>query len=274
MSVKISGKVYATVIQMQTQCQLDSLKILYQDDSLVAIHKPAALLVHRSPIDKRETQFAVQMTRDLIEQDVYPVHRLDKATSGLLLFALNKEAARNLSTQFMEHSLQKRYIALVRGWTQEHGEIDKPLLYKRDKYGDRDKQQPTEAQEAYTAYRTLAQCTLDKPLGKFAQQRYSLLQLSPKTGRKHQIRRHLNGISHPIIGDVNYGDRNHNHLFNDWRGYHRLYLAATALEFEHPLTQERITIQAPLQADFYQTLQALQLEHAIVPDLKPNNLFE
>ncbi|QKI88410.1 pseudouridine synthase [Thiomicrorhabdus xiamenensis] len=249
---------------MQTQCQLDSLQILYQDESLVAIHKPAALLVHRSPIDKRETQFAVQLTRDLIGQDVFPVHRLDKATSGLLLFALNKDAARHLSVQFMDHSLQKSYIALVRGWTQDYGEIDKPLLYKKDKYGDRDKQEPTEAQEAFTAYHTLAQTTLDKPLGKFEQQRYSLLALSPKTGRKHQIRRHLNGISHPIIGDVNYGDRNHNHLFNDWRGYHRLYLAATALEFSHPLTEQRTCIQAPLQNDFVQTLNALNLECAML----------
>lgn len=249
---------------MQTQCQLDSLKILYQDDSLVAIHKPAGLLVHRSPIDKHETQFAVQMTRDLIGQVVYPLHRLDKPTSGLLLFALTKESARHLSDQFMNHSLQKSYVALVRGWTPDHGEIDKALLYKKDKYGDRDKQQPTEPQPAFTEYWTLAQSTLDKTLGKFSQQRYALLQLKPKTGRKHQIRRHLNAISHPIIGDVKYGDRHHNHLFNEWRGYHRLYLAATSLTFEHPDNNQKMSIQAPLQNDFVETLRALNLDYAML----------
>lgn len=248
---------------MQTECQLDSFKVVYQDDYLVAIHKPAALLVHRSPIDRHETQFAVQMTRDLIGQEVFPVHRLDKPTSGLLLFALNKDSARHLSEQFMQHSLQKTYLALVRGWTEDHGKIDKPLMYKKDKYGDRDKREPSEAQEAFTSYQTLGQTTLNKPLGKFEQQRYSLVQLQPKTGRKHQIRRHLNGISHPIIGDVNYGDRKHNHLFNDWRGYHRLYLAATALEFTHPHTEQRVRIQAPLQNDFVATLQALNLDCAM-----------
>jgi tRNA pseudouridine65 synthase len=249
---------------MQTQCQLDSLKVLYHDEHIVAIHKPAALLVHRSPIDKHETQFAVQLTRDLIGQEVFPVHRLDKPTSGLLLFALNKESARHLGEQFTQHSLQKTYLALVRGWTAAQGEIDKALMYKKDKYGDRDKQEPTTAQEAFTAYQTLGQSTLDKHLGKFEQQRYSLLELRPKTGRKHQIRRHLNGISHPIIGDVSYGDRNHNHLFNDWRGYHRLYLAATSLAFTHPHTEQPIRIQAPLQNDFVETLSALNLDCALL----------
>jgi len=248
---------------MQTQCHIDSLKILYQDDSLVAIHKPAALLVHRSPIDKHETQFAVQMTRDLIGQEVFPAHRLDKATSGLLLFALNKDAARHLGEQFQTHSLQKTYLALTRGWAPENGTIDKPLMYKKDKYGDKDKQEPTEAQEALTEFTCLGQTTLDKTIGKFAQQRYSLLELRPKTGRKHQIRRHLNGISHPIIGDVKYGDRHHNHLFNDWRGYHRLCLAATSLTFKHPVSNQQMTIQAPLQNDFVATLQAINLDCAM-----------
>jgi len=248
---------------MQTECQLESFKILYQDDHIVAIHKPAALLVHRSPIDRHETQFAVQMTRDAIGQQVFPIHRLDKATSGLLLFALDSISARLLGEQFQNHSIQKTYLALVRGWSLPAGDIDKPLLYKKDKYGDRDKQEPSEPQDAFTAYETLGQTTLDKTLGKFEQQRYSLLKLQPKTGRKHQIRRHLNGIAHPIIGDVKYGDRHHNHLFNDWRGYHRLYLAATSLTFSHPHTEQSMTIQAPLQNDFVQTLEALDLSCAL-----------
>lgn len=249
---------------MQTLCDLQSFSVVYQDEHLVAIHKPAGLLVHRSPIDRHETQFAVQMTRDGIGQQVFPVHRLDKATSGLLVFALNSDSARILGEQFQTHRLQKNYLALVRGWSLPAGEIDKPLLYKKDKYGDRDKQEPTEPQEAFTEFNCLGQTTLNKPLGKFEQQRYSLLELHPKTGRKHQIRRHLNGISHPIIGDVKYGDRHHNHLFNDWRGYHRLYLAATTLSFIHPTTNQPINIQAPLQNDFVETLQALNLDCAML----------
>lgn len=159
--------------------------------------------------------------------------------------------------------MQKTYLALTRGWAPESGSIDKPLLYKKDKYGDRDKQEPAEAQQAHTDFTNLGQCTLDKTIGKFEQQRYSLLELRPKTGRKHQIRRHLNGITHPIIGDVKYGDRHHNHLFNDWRGYHRLYLAATSLRFIHPATEQPMTIQAPLQNDFVATLSALNLDCAM-----------
>ena len=248
---------------MQTLCDLQSFSVVYQDEHLVAIHKPAGLLVHRSPIDRHETQFAVQITRDTINRQVYPVHRLDKATSGLLVFALDSDTARILGEQFQTHSLQKTYLALVRGWTLPAGEIDKPLLYKKDKYGDRDKQEPTEPQDAFTEFTCLGQTSLDKTLGKFEQQRYSFLELKPKTGRKHQIRRHLNGISHPIIGDVKYGDRHHNHLFNDWREYHRLYLAATSLTFSHPHTNEPIKLQAPLQNDFVQTLHALNLDCAM-----------
>ncbi|MBF6058133.1 pseudouridine synthase [Thiomicrorhabdus heinhorstiae] len=254
---------------MQTQCQLDALQLIYQDESIVAIHKPAGLLVHRSPIDKHETQFAVQMTRDLIGQAVFPAHRLDKATSGLLLFALDSDSARDLGRQFSDHTLRKTYLALCRGWTQEYGMINKPLLYKKDKYGDRNKQEPSEPQAALTEYNTLAQGSLNIPLGKFPQQRYSLLQLQPQTGRKHQIRRHLNGISHPIIGDVSYGDRHHNHLFNDWRGYHRLYLAATSLEFTHPQSGQPMIINAPLQNDFHQTLSALNLASAVPEPSQP-----
>ena len=247
---------------MHTQCDLDSFEVVYQDDYLVAIHKPAGLLVHRSPIDKRETQFALQMTRDLIGQRVYPFHRLDKATSGLLVFALDSQTANAMQQQFAEHHVQKTYLALTRGWAQETGHIDRPLIYKKDKCGD-DGLQSEEPQEAVTDYRCLAQTVLDKPLGRFEQQRYSLVQLEPKTGRKQQIRRHLKHENLPIIGDVNHGDRHHNHLFWNWLGYHRLYLASTQLSFIHPVTLETMTLSAPLQADFQATLQALNLFDAV-----------
>lgn len=246
---------------MQTLCDLDSFKILYQDNGIVAIHKPAGLLVHRSPIDKHETQFALQMTRDAIGQEVFPIHRLDKPTSGLLLFALNKESARHLGQQIMAHEVQKTYLAISRGWANEQGVIDHALKYKKDKIADKHKKSDDIIQEAITNYRTLATTTVDKPLGRFPQQRYSLIELQPRTGRKHQIRRHLNHINHPIIGDVKYGDRHHNHLFDDWLGHHRLYLAATAYAFTHPTSQELITIKAPLEQSFAGTLAMLNLQY-------------
>lgn len=246
--------------RMHTECQLEELRLIYQDRQLVAVHKPAALLVHRSAMDRGETRFALQMTRDLIGQHVFPVHRLDKATSGLLVFALDPESARSLAAQFAQRQLRKRYLALVRGWPAAKGVIEKALMYRPDRLGDPDKQHPVDAQTARTRFRCLATTSLDQPLGRYARQRYALLQLEPETGRKHQIRRHLNHLSHPIIGDVNYGDRHHNHLFNRWRGYHRLYLAAVALHFRHPADGRPMALQAPLQNDFALTLTALGLD--------------
>lgn len=244
---------------MHTVCDYAALQVLYQDSELVAMHKPAGLLVHRSPLDRHETRFAVQMTRDLIGQRVYPVHRLDKATSGVLLFAKSPEAARVLQPQFSEHEVRKAYRALVRGWAPESGTMDQPLVYKCDAHGDAGRRQSSTPQSACTHFTRMATTALDKPLQRYPQQRYSLLDLRPITGRKHQLRRHLNRISHPIIGDVNYGDRHHNHLFAQWLGYHRLYLAACQLQFRHPSSGQIVTIHAPLQQDFVHTLQRLNL---------------
>jgi len=244
---------------MQTHCQLSNLSIVYQDDYIIAIHKPAGLLVHRSPIDKHETQFAVQITRDLVGKNVYPIHRLDKATSGLLLFALDSNTARLLSEQFSQHTIQKTYQAICRGWVDESGYIEHALKYKRDKIAEKLKREQLEPQSAETAYACLAQTTVNHTIGRYEQQRYSLVELKPKTGRKHQLRRHMVHIVHPIIGDVRYGDRHHNHFFNEWLGQHRLYLAATSLEFIHPHTLKPITIQAPLEDSFLYAQQKLNL---------------
>lgn len=242
---------------METHCDLDAFQVIYQDDAIVSIHKPAGLLVHRSPIDKHETQFAVQLTRNAIGQQVFPIHRLDKPTSGLLLFALNADAARHLSDQFMKHSITKTYLALCRGWAPENGHIDKPLKYQKDKLADKDKRTDTPLQDAFTYYERHATTQVKHNMGHFDFQRYSLIKLQPKTGRNHQLRRHLNHINHPIIGDVQHGDRHHNHFFNEWLGQHRLYLAATSLTFRHPTTNETMTLKAPLEPSFISTLNTL-----------------
>lgn len=248
---------------MRTECQLDQFRVVHQDAHLLAVHKPAALLVHRSPIDRHETRFALQMARDAAGQHVYPVHRLDKATSGMLLFALSPEAARPLADQFARHEIRKTYLALARGWLEPAGHIDHALPYRRDRLADADRSRSAEPQPAQTDYRTLATAVLDRSMGRYAQQRYSLVELQPRTGRKHQLRRHLRHIQHPIIGDVAHGDRHHNHLFHEWRGYHRLYLAAVSLQLTHPYSGERLHLSVPPQPDFQATVDALGMAAAM-----------
>lgn len=234
---------------MQTHCQLENLKILHNDAWLVAIHKPAGLLVHRTHLDRQATHFALQMTRDAIDAPVWPVHRLDKATSGLMVFAKSPEAARRLSADFTSRQVSKRYLAICRGWLPDSGQIDRPLKPDRDSKGS--------AQSAQTDYQCLAHAQVAHPMGRFSHQRYSLVSLRPVTGRKHQLRRHLNHIGHPIVGDVAHGDRHHNHFFHQWLGQHRLYLAATDLWLPHPDTEQPLHLQSPLEPSFQTGLQAL-----------------
>lgn len=160
------------------------LEILYQDQYLVAINKPSGLLVHKSMIDKDEIYFAMSMLRDQIGQWVYPVHRLDKPTSGVLLFALDSVTARLVGEQFAAHSIQKSYLAVVRGYTQENGVIDYALSVKPDKMTDKNTAQNKEPEAAITAYKTLVHVELDLPLGKYEKTRYSLVQLFPKNRKK------------------------------------------------------------------------------------------
>jgi tRNA pseudouridine65 synthase len=231
---------------IQAELAVPELTILYQDQYYVAIDKPSGLLVHRSFLDKHETQFAMQMLRDQIGQHVFPVHRLDRPTSGILLFALCSESARKMSEVFSAHKMQKRYLALVRGFAPEARLVDKPLKEQLDKIADKHAQKDKPAQEAVTDTRCLQQASLPIPFGKYPSIRYSLVECLPKTGRKHQIRRHLNHLTHPIIGDVNHGDNKHNQFFREHFHLRRLMLFATDLSFEHPYSQEKIHIRAPI----------------------------
>lgn len=221
------------------------LDILYQDDELVAINKPAGMLVHRSWLDKHETVFAMQTLRDQIGQHVFPIHRLDRPTSGVLLFALNSETARLMSQQFEQHQIQKQYLAVVRGYLLGSGRIDYPLKVELDKIADKFSQEK-EAQSARTDYQSLAQVEMPYPSGKFMTARYSLIQLSPLTGRKHQLRRHLKHLFHPIMGDTKYGDLHQNRALSENIGVTRLFLHANQLQFVHPKKLQKIEIKAPL----------------------------
>ena len=217
------------------------LPILYRDDRLVVIDKPSGLLVHRSPIDRHETRFAVQMLRDQLGQRVYPVHRLDKGTSGALAFALDRTTAAALAHAFASREVGKTYLAIVRGWPAESGVIDHELAAVRDEYA---LPAAADAKPAVTAFRRIATVELPVRIDRYPTSRYALLELNPETGRRHQLRRHLAHVSHPIIGDSTYGKGRHNRLFEEMFGVRRLLLACTRLEFAHPASGLRLAIDA------------------------------
>ena len=226
------------------------LEILYRDEYLVAINKPSGLLVHKSMIDRHEIYFAMKMLSDQIDAWVYPVHRLDKPTSGVLLFALDKHTAKLMSEQFKAHTIQKTYIAVVRGYTEEKGLIDYALSVKLDKIADKKSSADKEAQEAITEYERLDTVEVSHAVGRYEKSRYSLVKLKPKTGRKHQLRRHMKHLSHHILGDTKYGRGEHNKMIRKEYSCHRLLLHATSLEIQHPYTNESLIIKAELDETF------------------------
>lgn len=233
----------------------ETLPILYRDDWLVAVHKPASLLVHRSDLDRHETRFALQILRDQIGRMVWPVHRLDKGTSGVLLFALDREVGRALSGQFERGEVDKTYLAVVRGHPPESGEIDHPLMRMADEHAGITAGQS--AQAAVTRYRRLATVELPYQVDRYPSSRYALLELKPLTGRWHQLRRHLKHISHPIIGDATHGKGRHNRLFQELFDCRRLLLAATGMRFVHPVSGAELHLTAPPGEDFHQVLRQL-----------------
>lgn len=218
------------------------LDIVYEKGGLVAMNKPAGLLVHRTKMDARETRFAMQRLRDQVGYRVYPVHRLDKPTSGILLFATSAEEARLVSDLFAQRKVQKTYRAVVRGWTDDDAVIDYALKEVRDRTTDGNVRPDKPAQTAITAYRTLARCEVDHPVGRYPTARYSLVEVRPETGRKNQIRRHFKHIFHPVLGDRKFGDRSHNAYLRSGLKVNRMLLAATRLSFTHPASEERISI--------------------------------
>lgn len=227
------------------------LPILYRDPACIAVCKPAGMLVHRSPIDRRETVFLMQTLRDQIGCRVYPVHRLDRPTSGVVLFALHPEAAHALMQQFAARRIVKTYWAVVRGWPPECGRIDHPLKEQHDPLADPFADPGKAAQAAVTDYRTLARAELPfAATARHATSRYAWLSLTPHTGRKHQIRRHLKHIFHPIVGDTTHGDLAQNRAVAAFCGNRRLLLHARSLSFASPADGRSVTAAAEPDADW------------------------
>ncbi|WP_313190954.1 pseudouridine synthase [Sphingobacterium sp.] len=226
------------------------LEILFEDEDFVAINKPHGLLVHKSSIAADTSEFALQLLRDQIGKKVYPAHRLDRKTAGVLLFSLNKEMDSAIQTAFSQNLIKKEYLAVLRGHTDPEGTIDYPL-----------KKENGTIQEALTNYQTLATTEIDLPFGKFPTSRYSLVLAKPETGRMHQLRRHFAHIFHPIIGDRPHGCNKQNKLWKDTFQHDTMLLHAKSLVFTHPKTQENILIQAQIQPEFERALGILNIRY-------------
>jgi tRNA pseudouridine65 synthase len=222
------------------------LEILFEDEYLIAINKPSGLLVHRTSIAAEETVFALQMLRDQIGQHVSPVHRLDRPTSGVLLFSKKEEILPLLKEQFANRSVQKTYLAIVRGIPTIKSElIDHPLTSERS----------NKLQEAQTHYTVLEEAEIPfNTTGRYPTSRYSLLELKPETGRTHQIRRHLAHIRHYILGDKKHGDNKQNQFFEKQFGLENLLLHAQKLEFTHPVLKTKVSVEAPLPPHLQKTI--------------------
>ncbi|WP_226467537.1 pseudouridine synthase [Luteimonas panaciterrae] len=221
------------------------IETLYGDESLAVVNKPAGLMVHDSKLARGETDFAADRLREQFGRPIFLVHRLDRATSGCLLLAFDRETASLLGKTLMSRAVEKDYLAVCRGWPAEQAfVVDHPL--------DGGPGKP-EKKPAITRFARLAATELEIPSSEFATSRYALLRASPETGRFRQIRRHLKHLSHHLIGDSSHGDGRHNRIFRQL-GVHRMLLHAWRLSFDHPHTGQRVRAEAPFDAEFSRAL--------------------
>lgn len=218
--------------------------MLYRDDHLLIVDKPSGLLVHRGWANDKVT--ALSLAREVAGQWVHPAHRLDRGTSGVLVFALSSEVAAALQQQFSERSVDKRYLALVRGHCPTELNIDYPLA----------KDKGFERLPSVTMIRRLN--TYELPSDEPYPRRYSWIEAHPKTGRAHQIRKHVRHIRHPIVGDVRYGKAEHNRFFRTEFQFHRLALHAKQLSLQHPVTRRPLHVHSPLPAALCRLSEQLQ----------------
>lgn len=225
------------------------LEIIYQDEHLIAINKPHGLLVHQSSIARDATEFALQMLRNQVGKHVSPVHRLDRKTSGILLFAFDKESEIAMHQQFMNTETDKKYLAILRGFAPDQMDIDYPLAKENGTM-----------QDAFTSFRTLQKAEINVAFGKHSTSRYSLVEATPKTGRMHQLRRHFSHILHPIIGDRTHGCNKQNKFFLEQWNMTTMLLHASELSFIHPVTAEKIHLKATLHEAFRSVMDFMKMK--------------
>jgi tRNA pseudouridine65 synthase len=232
----------------------EPLQLLHIDDALAVVNKPARLMVHDSKLAGGESDFLADRLREQLRRPVFLVHRLDRATSGCLLLAFDRDTAAQLGQAMMAReagmpAFEKHYWAVCRGWPEERFTIDHPL--------DGGPGKPLK-RPAVTRFTRLATCELPTPSQDFATSRYALLDAQPDTGRFRQIRRHLKHAFHHLIGDTSHGDGRHNRTFR-MLGIHRMLLHARELAFTHPHTGARIVATAPVDAEFDRALALFDL---------------
>lgn len=225
------------------------LEIVYEDDWIITINKPAGLLVHRSSIATNTDVYALQLLRDQVGYHVFPIHRLDRKTSGILLFAKDKAFVQLFQEALASSDSIKTYLAIVRGYFPEETKVDHDLVNDKGK-----------TQHALTYFKLNSRTELDLPFGKFPTSRYSLIEAYPQTGRMHQIRKHLNHLRHPIIGDRPHGCNKQNKLFLEKWGLTKMLLHAKKLKINHPFSKQELCLQAPFPNHFSRMIEVLNLE--------------
>ncbi|MCA0900915.1 pseudouridine synthase [Microbulbifer agarilyticus] len=220
-------------------------ELIFEDDHLIAAYKPEGWLVHRSDIDKHEDRILLQYLRDLVGQHLYPVHRLDKPTSGVIVFGKSGDAAAKLQAQLDSDTSVKQYLAVCRGFCPEQGVINHPLPPVADfKHQRKRPKSELPRQEAITHFRRLDTVELPFAVDRYPSSRYSLVQVELVTGRRHQIRRHFKHLSHPLIGCPKYGKSTHNRFFAEQLHCARLLLHAYRLSIQHPISEKKLDLIA------------------------------
>ena len=221
------------------QDPIGTIEVVFEDEVLMVVSKPNRMLVHRSAMDYYEDRNLLRELSATRAERLHPAHRLDKATSGAILFAKSNEVLSYLREEFNARRVEKQYLAVVRGFTPSDGVIDAPLLADGD----------TKEREALTRFTTLKHVEVNMSVSRYPSSRYSLVRAFPETGRYHQIRMHFDKIRHPIIGDSRHGDKKHNAMFRDQLNLEPLFLHAERLSFKHP-NGSQLTVSAPIPAHF------------------------
>ncbi|MDR6239843.1 pseudouridine synthase [Aureibacter tunicatorum] len=227
------------------------LEILHYDEHLIAINKPKGMLVHRSPLARQEKIFAMQTLRDQVGHHVFPLHRIDRPTSGVLLFGTNKESATALQKSFEDKKVTKKYLALVRGFIDDVITINHPI---NNEYDETLRDAISQVKPLYQTEVNI--CTNPN----FPTSRYTLAEAEPITGRTHQLRKHFAHIRHYIIGDKKHGDNKQNKAFMKHYNMNDLLLHSYHTIIPHPFNQEeKISIKAPLPKHFSEILQKINI---------------
>ncbi len=228
------------------------IDVLFCDAHLAIVNKPAGLMAHASPMARGEEDFLLDRLREQFARPVFLIHRLDRATSGCLLLAFDRDTASALGKIFMSRDVAKDYLAICRGWPEAEFTLD----YSLDGGPGKPEKKP-----AITRFTRLATAEIDTPSEHHETSRYALMRCSPQTGRYRQIRRHLKHLSHHLIGDSSHGDGRHNRNFR-MLGVHRMLLHAARLAFVHPLRAEPLQVSAPLDREFRRALELLSIGDA------------